>query len=104
MELKITLKKEESLLSRTRLEAEATFQNSTPPKDEFKKEFAKALGKDEKLIVIQGIYTTYGLKKAKVAAYLYENEEIIKKIEAKKESKGKAKKGGKEEKAKEAKP
>jgi len=91
MELKIINKKEYPLLSRTMVESEIAFEKSTPSKDEIKSKLGKDLGKDEKLIVVKGIYTEYGLKKCKNLSYVYENEESLKRIEVQKEKKKEAK-------------
>ena len=114
MELKILDKKEEPLLSRTRMEAEVMFENATPSGQEVKSNLAKTIGKDEKLIDVKSIYTVYGLKKAKILFYTYENEEILKRIKVKKkeaekklkpeeEAKPESKKEGKSEAKKEEK-
>jgi len=88
MELKILNTKEYPLLSRTRIEVEVIFDNATPTKKEIKSKLSKDLGKDEKLIVVKGIYTIRGLKKAKNLSYVYQNEETLKRIEiVKKEAK-----------------
>jgi len=81
MELKILSSKEDSLLSRTKIEAEVIFDKSTPSNQEVKSKLSKDLGKEEKLIVIKGIYTIRGLKKAKNLSYVYKNEEALKRIE-----------------------
>ena len=104
MDLKILSKKEEPLLSRTIVEIEVSFDKSTPSKSEIKNALAKSLGRDEKLIVVKGIYSGYGVRKAKNVSYAYENEEIMKSIEPKpKENKGAAKGEAKEQKAAEEK-
>ena len=84
MELKILNKKEEPLLSRTRMEAEVIFENATPSGKEVKSNLAKKIGTDEKLIDVKSIYTVFGLKKAKILFYAYENEEILKRIKVEK--------------------
>ena len=98
MELKIINKRDEPLLSRTKIEAEMVFEKTTPSRTEVKSKLAKNLGKDEKLVVVRSIYTSYGLKKAKNIAYVYENEASLKRIEAeiKKGAKEKAPKDTKE--------
>ena len=94
MDLKILSKKEEPLLSRTKIEAEVSFDKATPSKSEIKNALAKSLGRDEKLIVVKGLYAGYKVRKAKNVSYAYENEEVMKSIEPKpKEDKGAAKKG-----------
>lgn len=98
MELKILQKKEEPLLSRTRLEGEVLFDKATPSTKEIKSSFAKSLGKDESLVDIEGIYGQYGQKKAKVVCYTYENKDILKKIKGEaKKAKEKEDKAGKEQ-------
>jgi ribosomal protein S24E len=92
MQLKIINKKDDPLLSRCRVESEISFEKSTPPEEEIKDELAKALGKDKKLIVLKHVYNEYGLKKANGMAYVYENEESLKRIERQKKAK-KAKAG-----------
>lgn len=81
MNLKIINKKEEPLLSRTKIEAEIVFENATPSRKDIKSNLAKGLGKDGKLIAVDSIYTQYGIKKAKCLFYVYENEESLKKLE-----------------------
>jgi len=114
MEITIINKKEYPLLSRVKVESEIKFDKATPSRDEIKSKLGKELGKEKKLIVVKGIYMEYGLKKAKNMAYIYENEEALKRIEVeKKEKSGKKKEAKptvqekpvkKEEKPKEAKP
>ena len=100
MELKIINKKEDPLLFRTKVESEMVFEKATPSIEEVKNELVKVLGKDGKLIVVKGIYTMYGLKKAKNVSYVYENEETLKRIEIK----NKKKTGKKEKKEAKEKP
>lgn len=97
MELKIINKKDEPLLSRMMVEADITFEKATPTKEEVKSKLAQVLGKDEKLIVVKGMYNTYGLKKAKSISYLYEDEKLKERIEAKIKKKGKGEPKEKEE-------
>ena len=104
MELKILHKKEEPLLSRTRLEGVVMFDKATPSTKEIKSNVAKSIGKDESLIDIKGIYNQYGQKKAKVVCYAYESEDVLKKIKIEgKKTKEKAGKAGKEQEGAEAK-
>ena len=95
MDLKILSKKEEPLLSRTEIGVEVSFDKATPSESEIRSALAKSLGRDEKLIVVKGLYTGYRVRKAKNVSYAYENEEVMKSIEPKpkehKESKGEAK-------------
>jgi len=100
MELKIINKKEDPLLARIKVESEIIFDKGTVSREEIKKKLGKDFGKDEKLIVVKGIYTKYGLKKATNLSYVYENEEALKKIEVEKKEKT-GKKEPKPEKAEE---
>ena len=97
MELKITAKKQEPLLSRSKVDAEVSFEKSTPSKLEIKSRLVKDLGIDENLVVVKGVYNDYGLRNAKIISYTYENADVLKRIEPKPRSQ-KEKKEGKEEK------
>jgi len=55
MELKITDKKEEPLLSRTRVEAEISFDKTTPSKSEIKDALVKDMGYKEKLVIVKKV-------------------------------------------------
>jgi len=83
MDFKILSKKEEPLLSRTRVESEVLFDKSTPSKTEIRNALVKELGKEEKLIVVDKVITGYGVRKAKNVSYAYENEEVMKALENK---------------------
>lgn len=90
VELKITEKKEEPLLSRVKLTGEVIFEATTPSYDKVKKKISSSLNCDEKLIVIKNIYAKFGIKKADFLAYIYNNEDAIKRIEPKPKEKKKA--------------
>ena len=96
MDMNITEKKEEAPLSRVRLTGEIAFESVTPSYEEVRKKISSSLDCDEKLIVIKNIYTKFGMKKASLFAYVYKNEESMKKIEPK--PKVKKAKPGEEEK------
>jgi small subunit ribosomal protein S24e len=81
MELKILDKKNEPLLYRVNVKAEATFQGATPSKDEFKKQISLSLKADETLVVIKNIRTFFGKEKAQIMAYLYGSKEDMQKVE-----------------------
>ena len=87
MQLNITQKKEEPLLSRTMLKATLEFENSTPSYAEVTSLLAGNLKSDEKLIVIRHVYTSFGDKKAEVQAYVYKDEAKKQLIEPKKKEK-----------------
>jgi ribosomal protein S24E len=82
MELNITDKKEQKLLSRLEVSATISFNGSvTPSNDAVKDAIAKKIGKDIKLVVVKGIYTKYGDSSADVNAYVYDNEKKLDEIE-----------------------
>lgn len=87
MELKIIDKKEQPLLSRTEIVAEAVFDAATPSKQDIKSKIASLVKSNENLVVVRHIYTEFGAKKAKILAYSYINDAELKKIEPKKKEK-----------------
>ncbi len=99
LELNITDKKEEKLLSRLKVEGKIMFEGSaTPSNDQVRELIAKNLGKDAKLVVVKNIYTKYGAASADVFAYVYDNENKLKELEkVNKKSKEKKEAAPKEE-------
>ena len=92
MELNITSKKEEPLLSRTELKADVIFEKATPSYHELASLVASKVKADEKLVAIRHVYTSFGNKNAELIAYVYKDEDKKKFIEPKlKEKKDKAK-------------
>lgn len=91
MQLNITQKKEEPLLSRTMLKATVEFDKSTPSYPEVASLLAANLKADEKLVAIRHVYTSFGTKKADVTAYVYKDEARKQLIEPKKKEKKEAK-------------
>jgi ribosomal protein S24E len=82
MEYNIKEKKENTLLSRTELSIEIKhFGSANPSYENIKKEIANQLKADEKLIVIKHVYPAFGEGKSDVIAYIYKDEESLKKTE-----------------------
>ncbi|MFH1592802.1 MAG: hypothetical protein ABIB47_05540 [Candidatus Woesearchaeota archaeon] len=98
MQIKKLQEIDSNLLSRKELDLEATYDKATPSKVELKKQIASALKVKEELIAIKKIHQIFGTKKAKIKAYLYKDEKLMKKLEAKKEKKKKEEKKAKEKK------
>ena len=96
VQISVTNKKEEPLLSRTILNATLEFEKATPSYQEVSTLLATHLKTDEKLIAIRHIYTLFGSKRAEVIAYVYSDENkkmfIEPKVKEKKEKKAKEKK------------
>lgn len=93
VQINVTNKKEEPLLSRTMVTAALEFENATPSYQEVSALLAAHLKADEKLIAIRHIYNLFGTKKAEVIAYVYSDESkkqlIEPKVKEKKEKKAK---------------
>ena len=85
--MKIISEKNNPLLSRRELLIEIDFPDKTPTKVEVKKQLAEAQKVDEKVIVVIDIIGVYGDRKAKVTAFIYENEKALKEIEPKEKKK-----------------
>jgi len=100
MDLKITERIEESLLSRAKIISKISFEAATPSEKEVKSKIASSLNADENLVVVKHIYTDFGFKRADVSAYLYKDEKEMENIEIKPKKKDEAK----ETKPKEEKP
>ena len=85
MELKISETTDEPLLSRKKITAEGSAEGPTPSGKEVHEAITKAAKADGKLVVIKKIRTYFGLRRLKVTAYVYNNEEEMKRIERIKE-------------------
>ena len=96
VQLNVTSKKEEPLLSRTMVNASLEFEKATPSYPEVTALLATSLKTDEKLVAVKHIYNLFGAKKAEVIAYVYADEAkrqlIEPKVKEKKEKKGKEEK------------
>ena len=103
MDLKIIEKKEEPLLSRTRIFAEISFDSTPPKKTDVQSKVASLQKVSESLIVVKDIKTIFGTKSAKTVCYQYQDEKKLKlvepkvKIKKKKEEPKEEKKEAKEE-------
>ena len=83
MQINITSKKEEPLLSRALIKANIEFEKATPSYPEVIGLLAAHVKTDEKLIAIRHIYNLFGSKKAEVIAYIYSDENKKRSIEPK---------------------
>lgn len=83
MQINVTNKKDEPLLSRTMVSATLEFEKSTPSYSEVSAALASSLKSDEKLLVIRHVYNHFGAKKADVVAYVYADEQKKQFIEPK---------------------
>jgi ribosomal protein S24E len=91
MNLSITHKNSEPLLSRTMVIASMEFENATPSYTEITKAVASHMKADEKVVAIRTVKNHFGSKTADVIAYVYSDEAKKQLIEPKvKEKKVKA--------------
>ena len=98
MQLNVTSKKEEPLLSRTMVKATLDVEKATPSYNEVTSLLATQLKTDEKLIAIRHVYNSFGARKADVTAYIYNDEAKKQLIEPNlKEKKDKKAKAAKKE-------
>ena len=93
VQINVTIRKEEPLLSRTMVKATIEFEKTTPSYAELLPLLAANLKADEKLVAIRHVYNAFGAKKADVTAYVYNDEAkrqfIEPKLKEKKEKKAK---------------
>ena len=88
MQVNVTNKKGEPLLSRTLVSATLEFEKSTPSYAEVTAALASSLKSDEKLVAIRHVYNHFGAKKADIVAYVYSDEQKKQFIEPKLKVKG----------------
>lgn len=83
MDLKI-VKEEKSALPRKEIKCELVYEQVTPSRSQIVQSIASKTKAKDTLIIVKNIYTTYGDKKAKINAYIYDNEDAMNAIEYKK--------------------
>lgn len=83
MELTITGKKENLLLSRTELSGKISFTGATPSNDALKKAVAENLKVDPETVVVKRIITDFGMSSGRFEAFVYASREALNKIEPK---------------------
>jgi ribosomal protein S24E len=74
MNLNITHKNNEPLLSRTEVKASMEFDSATPSYADITKAIASGMKTDEKLVAIRTVNNHFGSKTADVLAYVYSDE------------------------------
>jgi len=84
MEIKILEDKKQLLFSRRAVVGEVEFgEGKTPSRIDLRNEMAKQMKVESKLLSIRKIETAYGLRKARVEAYIYQSEAELEKAEPK---------------------
>ena len=74
VQLNVTNKNHEPLLSRTMVTASLEFDKATPTYAEITASLASHLKSDEKLVAIRRVHNHFGSKTADVLAYVYSDE------------------------------
>ncbi|MBI2546731.1 hypothetical protein HYV81_06145 [Candidatus Woesearchaeota archaeon] len=83
MEMEITSKKHNRLLSRTEVQVNLPYPAATPSLPDVKKTVAHLTKSAEDVIIIRRVANRYGEKSALVTAYVYDSKEAMDKIEPK---------------------
>jgi ribosomal protein S24E len=83
MDLNITKKEEQPLLSRTEIIAEITFGGETPSRYDIVQAISKQLKSNPEFTLVKHIYNEFGSQKANIEAYIYKDEKVMKVLEKK---------------------
>ncbi|MGV8151107.1 MAG: hypothetical protein ACP5NV_05245 [Candidatus Woesearchaeota archaeon] len=83
MDIEVLKQDKEQLTKRSYFEAKMVFSGKTPSRIEILKDLCKKLGSKEGVTAIRKIDTNYGSERAIISGYVYESEEMMKKLENK---------------------
>ena len=81
MKLHLLNQKEEKLFSRKEVNFRVDFERVTPSKEELKKQISEHLKLDPELVKIEKADQKFGERSADVSVLVYNDKEIMKKIE-----------------------
>ncbi|MFW6220637.1 MAG: hypothetical protein ACOC3X_03085, partial [Nanoarchaeota archaeon] len=84
MDIEIIKEKETPLLSRKRVTAWVYSEGVTPTRKKVCVQLSKHLKVKPELTIIRHIYTRFGQEKAKVIAHIYDDVNVLKRLELKK--------------------
>ena len=76
-------KVENPSLSRVEITADITYDGATPKASDVRAGIAQKVSGKEELIVVKHIYSRFGERSARVLAYMYSDEALLKAIEPK---------------------
>ncbi|HIH05144.1 TPA: hypothetical protein HA372_03390 [Candidatus Woesearchaeota archaeon] len=88
MELSISQKDKEPLLSRMRVCGELAFESTTPSNAEVRKAVASSIKADEKLVVVRKVHNFFGRRKAAFEVCVYDDDKAMAAIEPAPKKKG----------------
>lgn len=83
MELNIIKKEERPLLQAEDVLSELSYEGTTPSRKELAQEIAKKTKSNLEQVVVRKIQGVFGHRKASVQATIYQNKEILEKVENK---------------------
>jgi ribosomal protein S24E len=83
MNIQITKDEKKPLLKRRELTGKIGYEARTPARLDIRKELAHKLNAKEELVVIKRVKPDYGTQSAKLEAYVYDDEKVLKAIEHK---------------------
>lgn len=83
MNITVTNKIKNDLLSREEIEATINFDGPTPSRQKVLKELSESIKAKPDTVIVKQILTEYGKSFAKVIAYVYTNKETMEKLERK---------------------
>ncbi len=81
MKIEIKERKENKLLGRLEVEGRAVFDGATPSNDVIKDMLTAELKADKNLIVVKHIYSRFSYQEADFLVYVYDNKEVMEKME-----------------------
>ncbi|MEK6868089.1 MAG: hypothetical protein AABX98_04665 [Nanoarchaeota archaeon] len=82
MDFEVSKQSKVPLLSRERVTGFVHFQGVTPSRLDVKKALAGKIKTKEEHVVVRHIYQKYGAQRAKVIAHVYQDEAMMKRLEA----------------------
>lgn len=82
MDFEVSKQSKVPLLSRERVTGIVHFEGVTPSRLEVKKAVAEKIKTKEEHVVVRHIYQRYGAQRAKVIAHIYQDEAMMKRLEA----------------------
>ncbi|MBI4919623.1 hypothetical protein HY837_06840 [archaeon] len=83
MEVKIERKKENKLLGRTEVEGSLTFTGPTPSYKDLTASLSTSLKVAPEVVLLQHVYTAFGVQTAKFDALVYDSKEKLENVEGK---------------------
>lgn len=87
MNITVTSERANALLGRKELAGTVEFDKATPATADFQNELAKHAKAAPETVAVKHLYTEYGARRARFAAFVYASKEQLAKVEPKKKEK-----------------